>query len=140
MADQNDKLMDSSRGYRLADKLLQSRQIDARKDEVLNVYQDVLESVWNSMAPILGDTASVAIISQTIEKTKPSFSLLGHIQVTAHGISIEQLRRSVSNEEPGTLRLGLKELIANLINILVLLTGDIVVKELFKGVEQADLK
>jgi len=55
--------------------------------------------------------------------------------VTNEGISFDVLRQRVGEEEREVIREALKELIANLIDILAMLTGDILVRQLIKEIE-----
>ena len=55
--------------------------------------------------------------------------------MTNEGISFDVLRQRVGEEEREVIREALKELIANLIDILAMLTGDILVRQLIKEIE-----
>lgn len=57
------------------------------------------------------------------------------VQVTDEGISFAVLHQRIGEEEGEEIREALKELVTNLIDILAMLTGDILVRQLIKEIE-----
>ena len=57
------------------------------------------------------------------------------LEVTPDGLSFEDLRESVSESELETIREALRELVADLIDILAMLTGDVLVQQLIKEID-----
>jgi hypothetical protein len=122
---------------KLAEKMIEERIRQARKEEVLAVYDDLLQTIWDRIQPTLGRVTVMAIVERSLTLTRESYPSLAPLQVTEQGLSFEALREQIGNEERITLRDGLKELVANLIDILAMLTGDILVKQLIKEIEGA---
>jgi hypothetical protein len=119
----------------IAEKIIEERVSRARKEEVLAVYEDLLQTIWNRILPTLGRVTVMAIVERSLTLTKASHPSLAPLQVTAEGLSFDALRQQVEDEERVTLRDALKELVANLIDILAMLTGDILVRQLIKEIE-----
>jgi hypothetical protein len=124
----------------MAEKIIEERIRQARKEEVLAVYDDLLQTIWNRILPTLGRVTVMAIVERSLTLTKASYPPLEHLQVTEEGLSFEALREQIGNAERVTLRDGLKELVANLIDILAMLTGDILVRQLIKEIEGSSLR
>ena len=134
MTEQN-KSPKESPGHEVAEKMIAERVSRARKEEVLEIYEDLLSTLWNRILPTLGRVTVMAIMERALALTKETYPVLGRLQVTRDGLSFDQLRVRVGNEERDVLRNALKELVANLIDILAMLTGDILVRHLIKEIE-----
>ena len=107
----------------------------ARKEEVLEIYEDLLQTIWDRILPTLGRVTVIAIVERALVLTKERYPSIAHLEVTPNGVSFEILRQRLGEEERMLLREALKELIANLIDILAMLTGDILVRQLLKEIE-----
>ena len=122
-------------GREAAEKMVAERVSQARKEEVLEIYEDLLQTLWNRILPTLGRVTVSAIVERALALTKETYPVIGRLQVTNDGLSFDQLRVRVGEEERDLLRDALKELVANLIDILAMLTGDILVRHLIKEIE-----
>ena len=111
----------------------------ARKEEVLEIYEDLLQTIWNRIMPTLGRVTVTAIMQRALVLTAEKYPLIAHLQTTAEGVSFESLRDRLNEEGKLALRDALKELITNLIDILAMLTGDILVRQLLKEIEGRQL-
>lgn len=118
-----------------AERLIEARVSQARKEEVLAIYEDLLATIWNRILPTLGRVTVMAIMERALALTAADFPLVERLQVTNEGLSFDELREHVSEEERAVLREALRELIANLIDILAMLTGDILVRQLMQEIE-----
>lgn len=108
---------------------------EARKEEVLEIYEDLFKTIWNRILPTLGRVTVIAIVERALVLTREKYPSLAHLEVTPEGLSFEILRKRLPEEERMNLREALKELIANLIDILAMLTGDILVRQLLREIE-----
>jgi len=111
----------------------------ARKEEVLEIYEDLLKTIWNRIMPTLGRVTVTAIMERALVLTAEKYPLIHHLEVRVEGVSFEILRQRLGEEEKLALRDALKELVANLIDILAMLTGDILVRQLLKEIEGRQL-
>lgn len=126
--------------HELVDQAIQERVTLARKEEVLEIYDDLLKTIWKRILPTLGRVTVMAIVERALAMTEEKYPLIGRLQVTNEGISFNVLRQRVGEEERQDIREALKELIANLIDILAMLTGDILVKQLLQEIEGRKLR
>lgn len=136
---QNPAPEDKSQQSDNAEKVVQERvnraQNIARKEEVLEIYEDLLQTIWNRIIPTLGRVTVTAIMERALVLTAEKYPLIQHLEATASGVSFETLRQHLGEEEKPVLREALKEVITNLIDILAMLTGDILVRQLLKEIE-----
>jgi hypothetical protein len=111
----------------------------ARKEEVLEIYEDLLQTIWNRIMPTLGRVTVTAITERALVLTTEKYPLTKQLRLTADGVSFDILRQHLGEEEKPVLRDALKELVTNLIDILAMLTGDILVTKLLKEIEAKKL-
>ncbi len=124
---------------KVAEEVVQERVDEAktiaRKEEVLEIYEDLLKTIWDRIMPTLGRVTVSAIMERALVLTAEKYPLIHHLEVGAEGVSFDVLRQRLGEEEKFALRDALKELVANLIDILAMLTGDILVRQLLKEIE-----
>lgn len=130
---------DEQQDVTFAEEVVQERvdqaKTIARKEEVLEIYEDLLKTIWNRIMPTLGRVTVSAIMERALVLTAEKYPLIHHLEVGAEGVSFDILRQRLGEEEKFALRDALKELVANLIDILAMLTGDILVRQLLKEIE-----
>jgi hypothetical protein len=133
--DDQEELNDQISGHAAIERLVEERIAQARKEELLEIYDDLLKTIWNRILPTLGRVTVMAIMERALALTEESYPLIGKLQVNTEGVSFRSLSQSMKGKESQVIREGLKELIANLIDILAMLTGDILVKQLLQEIE-----
>lgn len=109
------------------------------KASVLEIYADLLSTVWAKIMPTLGTVTVVTIVQRAISRTAKNHEVLGSLTVTDAGISFEKLREHIGENQRDELKNAFKELIANLFDILAKLTGNIIVQQLIKEVDGLDI-
>ncbi|HEY9830795.1 MAG TPA: hypothetical protein V6D26_09455 [Stenomitos sp.] len=140
---QNSESEDTSQQPASVEEVLQQR-VDsaknrARKEEVLEIYEDLLQTIWNRIMPTLGRVTVTAITERALALTAEKYPLIKHLEATTEGVSFEVLRQHLGEERKPILREALKDVITNLIDILAMLTGDILVRQLLKEIEERRL-
>lgn len=120
---------------RAAEKLVESRLRLARQDEAMAIYEDLLRTIWDRIVPTLGRVTVCAILDRSISTTAEHYPFLQHLVVTRDGLSFQRLREHLGDQEQLAIRDAMKDLVANLINLLAVLTGDILVRHLLQEVE-----
>ncbi len=130
--DEHEKQLFTSEGIA---REVEERVTQARKEEVLETYDDLLKTIWNRIFPTLGRVTVVAIMERALVITREKYPLIGQLEVTNDGVSFTAMQQSLQDEERQMIREALKELITNLIDILAMLTGDILVKQLLQEIE-----
>jgi hypothetical protein len=136
-------LTDKRSEEQIAEEVVQERvdqaKTIARKEEVLEIYEDLLQTIWNRIMPTLGRVTVTAITERALVLTSEKYPLTKQLRLTAEGVSFDILRQHLGEEEKPVLRDALKELVTNLIDILAMLTGDILVRKLLKEIEEKKL-
>jgi len=117
------------------EQLIQQRVSLARKEEALEIYEDLVQTIWNRIQPTLGRVTVMAIMERTRATTGETYPIMNHLQVAKEGLVFDTLQQHVGDEEVEVIREALKEFIATLIDILAMLTGDILVQQLIKEIE-----
>ena len=123
-------------GHELVEQVVNKRVRDARKAEVLLIYEDLLQAVWDRILPTLGRVTTIAIMERAVVLTKEDYPIIEKLEVGANGVLLERLKESIEESEPDMIREALKELVAEFIDILALLTGDILVKQVIEEIEE----
>ena len=109
------------------------------KTSVLEIYEDLLRTVWAKIVPTLGTVTVVTIVQRAIDRTAQDHQVLTYLMVTDTGLSFDRIGEHLGEQERTELREAFKDLIANLFDILAKLTGNIIVKQLIKEVDGLDI-
>ena len=118
-----------------ADRLVESRLRQARQDEALAIYEDLLQTIWNRLVPTLGRVTVTAILERSIATTAERYLFVNALAVTREGVCFRALRERLDGKDEPAVRDAMKGLIANLIDLLAVLTGEIIVRRLLSEVE-----
>jgi hypothetical protein len=110
------------------------------KTGFIDIYEDLLGTVWAKISPTLGTVTVVTIMQRAINRTSENHRVLGHLTVSETGPSFTKIREHLGQEEKDELKDGFRELIANLFDILAKLTGNIIVQQLIKEVDGLDIE
>ena len=106
------------------------------KEEVVDIYDDLMKTVWGKITPTLGVVTVSTIVERAIFKTSQKHSIITALEITGEGVEFGVLKSRIGEKERRQLREAFKELIANLFDILAKLTGNILVNQLLKEVER----
>lgn len=125
------------RGQSLAqvEKLVEERVARARKEELLEIYEELLMTIWNRIMPTLGRVTVVAILERALLITAEKYPHLIHLKVRNDGLDFSELRQHADQSARELLREAFVELVSSLVDILAMLTGDILVQQLVKEIE-----
>lgn len=113
-----------------AERLVEQRIHHARKEEVVVMYEDLLQTIWERLLPTLGRMTVCAIMERSLALTSERHAFMQQLKVTRDGVDFEQLRERLRDQDHDHVRLAMKEFVANLIDLLAMLTGDIIVRRL----------
>lgn len=114
------------------------------KDErvkILDIYADLLNNIWRRVLPVMGKRTVVAIMKRALALTEPQNPFIRHLRVTGEGFSFEGLYNRASGEKTETIRAAFRDFTANVIEIITILTGDILtqrLKEMINGKDTDD--
>ena len=126
----------NSDDYRLRIEEYVAAQIaNARKQEILTVYTDLLNGIWQRMVPTLGRMTVVAMVERAQRVTVRTHPILRHVAVTRDGIDLTPVRDHMPMTSRDELHDALKDLIVNIVDVLVMLTGDVLVRQVVDDLE-----
>lgn len=109
----------------------QSKEITL-KNEIINIYEDIFITIWDKVCPTLGIIAIVPIFHRAILRTSEQFANLEFLGVTEEGIDFSEFKLRSMEDDKEIIKSSLNELIGNLFDILIKLTGNILVSKLMK--------
>jgi hypothetical protein len=107
----------------------------AHQEEILDVYEDLLMTIWNRIVPTLGRVTVMAIVERALVVTTRRYSQIRYVRLLGHGFDFSLLRQHSDEFSRESLHESLRELVTNLVYILAMLTGDILVRQLIKELE-----
>ena len=102
---------------------------NARKQEILTIYTDLLDGIWQRMAPTLGRMTVVAMVERAQRVTVRHHPILRHIVVTREGIDLTPVGEQMPAASRDELHSTFKEFIINIVDVLVVLTGDVLIRQ-----------
>jgi len=105
------------------------------KKGVVEIYEDLLMTIWFKIVPTLGVVTVVTILKKAVAKTAVNHPFLQDIEINETGISLSKIKAKLSEEDKEQLKVGFRELVVSLFDILAKLTGNILVQQLMKEVE-----
>jgi hypothetical protein len=107
----------------------------ASQDDLLDIYEALLTTIWNRIIPTLGRVTVVAIVERALVVTTRRYPQIRYLRLLGHGIDFSALRQHADETSHEALHESLRELVTNLVYILAMLTGDILVRQLIKDLE-----
>lgn len=103
--------------------------------ELVDIYGDLLNSLWGRMAPTLGSITVQGIFERASFKSGRRFPFLSGLKVDERGVDLSEVREGASEESPERVKEAFHDLIGNLFDILVRLTGEAIASRLMREVE-----
>ncbi|MDP1809444.1 MAG: hypothetical protein Q8L35_07915 [Actinomycetota bacterium] len=109
------------------------------KSSVIEIYEDLIRTVWAKIVPTLGTVTVATIMQRAISRTAARHPVLNDLTVNDAGFVFTQIKAKLNSEDKDELKDSFKELVANVFDILAKLTGNILVQQLMKEVEGLEL-
>jgi hypothetical protein len=106
------------------------------REKVVDVYEDLFQAIWAKITPTLGAITAATIVERAVRRTAVEHETIGLLTVNHNGVDFNQLRSVAKGKEEVALKEGFNLLAANLFDILAKLTGNVLVNELVKVVEE----
>jgi hypothetical protein len=72
-------------GREVVEKMVAERVMRARREEVLETYEDLLSTIWNRIVPTLGQVTVLAIIKRSLALTEQHHPIISALVVTGEG-------------------------------------------------------
>lgn len=111
----------------------------ADNKKTIEIYDDLLKTVWDKILPTLGIVTVMTITERAIAKTKNKFSFLKSLQVTENGINFSESMDTLALQSDANLKNAFKLLVCSLFDILAKLTGNILVNQLMREVDGIEI-
>ncbi len=116
--------------------LLDQQVAVADQDALLEVYEQFLHRIWERIMPTLGGVTVLAIVERSLVVTSKQYPVISTLHVSPEGLDFRQLRQQAAGWTFPDDYEGLKQFIFRLLDILVALTGDILVQQLIRQFEE----
>jgi len=117
------------------DTLFESQILNSSKEDFLEVYEPLLNTIWDRLQSTLGVVTTRTLIERAQSMLLDTYPILRHLRITLKGIEFEIIRKYIGKEEDTTLQSALKELVKKIIAILVMLTGDLITPRLMNEIQ-----
>ncbi len=108
--------------------------------EIVQVYAEVLKSIWKKAVNMLGPVALETMIESAIFDTADKYYFLESLEVSEEGIRLPEDLSVFEEVETETLKAAFRALFTRLFSNVSTLTGQVVVKHLRPEFEQAEEK
>lgn len=99
-------------------------------------FDHILGLCWQRILPTLGRVTVTTVFDRALIRTKTDYPILEKIDVTASGFSLERLPQELSPTDGPMLIKGLTLLGENVVDIITMLTGDILLRQIVNGLEE----
>lgn len=106
------------------------------KQEVLEIFSELLTRLWERLVGLIGETATVAVFRSALLETSRDYPLVKGIRIENTGVYLEDLKKDLESPEHTEVRPGLLSLTDNVMALLIDLTGGILLSKVEPIVEQ----
>ena len=103
--------------------------------ELVDIYGDLLNSLWGRMTPTLGSITVQGIFERAAFKTSGKFPFLSGLRMNEKGVDLSEVREAVAGEDLQRVKEAFHDLIGNLFDILAKLTGKAIASRIMREVE-----
>jgi hypothetical protein len=108
------------------------------KQQLIDIFIELLESLWKNLDNVIGSSATALIFQSALRETSPKYPFLEKTSAQENGVEFSISDEELSAIEWSTLRMGLVTLLDNSFGILTDLTGGILVDSLRQEVTAFD--
>lgn len=137
MTDSPHKGRDPTTAGSEAERIVEQRIRVARKEEIVSLYEDLLKTIWDRLVPTLGRVSVAAIMERSLGETTKKYPFMKSIEISREGLSADSLQHIIESRDPGEIRSAMKELVAVVVDLLAVLTGDIIVRRLLSEIQES---
>ncbi len=104
--------------------------------EITGLFKDVTEVMWKRLAPILGLVTTQHLFRQAVTKNLGEFAWLRAVEFTEEGPRFGESDAAAGPVDQIEVRKGLAAVVKTVLDILTVLTGDILTNDLQPAVEE----
>ncbi len=122
----------------IAERIVARRLQQVRREEVLDTYESLLKAVWDRLTPTLGDITVRVLFDRAMSRTVGPHPVLESASVSPKGLDFAGCAAAMADDAGiDVLRAALRDYVLNLFELLAVLTGDIIVRQLLVEMEVA---
>ncbi len=103
---------------------------------ITGLFKDVTQVMWKRLAPILGLVTTQHLFRQAVSKNLGQFAWLSAVEFTEEGPRFGEPDEAVRPTNQIEMRRGLAAVVKTVLDILTVLTGDILTSDLQPSIEE----
>ena len=115
---------------------MRAEMAQAGKQEILEIFSELLDRLWERINSLIGETACVAVFRSALLETSRDHALLQDIEIHSSGISLDGLNTTLDGLDRSAVRTGLLAFTDNVMALLIDLTGEILLGKVEPLVQQ----
>ena len=104
--------------------------------EITGLFTDITQVIWRRLAPILGIVTTQHLFRQAGNNNLERFPWLDAVKFTKEGLSFDEIDGVKRPNDEVELRRGLATVVTTILEILTVLTGDILTRDLQPSVSE----
>lgn len=104
------------------------------KRELIELYSNLLNGVWGKASELIGENLLAFFMQLTIARMPDKASILGGVQVSEAGISLEGIEDQCQDTSPEDLHRAFQGFVKNLLGVFTVLNENVINRELFSTV------
>ena len=101
----------------------------AVKAEVVDIFSELLQSLWNRIVGVIGEAPTSTIFNGALWETSQKYAFLTGFSIDSAGVHMETLTQNLNQVEHGELRAGMTALVSNTVDLLTDMTGTILMNK-----------
>lgn len=115
---------------------VRAEMAQAGKQELLEIFGELLARLWERINSLIGETATIAVFRSALLEASRDHALLQEIEIDSSGISLERLKTTLDALDRSAVRAGLLAFTDNVMALLIDLTGEILLGKVEPLVQQ----
>ena len=116
--------------YQLVEEIVRKQGDLSSKEKLLEIYSSLFRVIWRYVQPTIGRDVLQVIAERALSLARERHPLLDGLQIVEEGPSLRQWAQALEEEPLEALHAACSELMANLLHILAMLTGNILLDQL----------
>ena len=115
---------------------MSTNMLETIDQEITGLFKDVTQVMWNRLAPILGLVTTQHLFRQAVSKNLREFAWLSAVEFSEEGPRFGEPDGDSQPADQLEIRKGLAAIVNTVLDILTVLTGDILTSDLRGTVEE----
>ena len=115
---------------------MSTNTLEALDQEITGLFKDVTQVMWKRLSPILGLATTQHLFRQAVSKNLGHYAWLTAVEFTEEGPRFAEPDGTAMPTDQVEIRKGLAAVVKTVLDILTVLTGDILTNDLQPAVEE----